>query len=252
MLGRRFTLLIIPEEGGQTFELKVRRFFIWVLLGMALAVATLLGLGMGSFLRVQRLEQVVVQLRHEKKILEEEFLLVEDLEKDFQQLAMKNRQLQSILIGPKNGGEDNELLAGADLRHQYISSTKRLETGKVRSVPTLWPTRGQVKRFFDPTFAGVIIANPVGSLIRASAQGQVLQAEFDQQLGYMVRIDHGNGILTVYGYNSRLLVHPGDYVRKGHPIAFSGQSGATTWPGLYYAVREDGKPRDPLLYRLWL
>ena len=248
---RRFTLLLIPEEGGQTFELKIWRFFIWILLGLALVITILFGVGVGSFLRVERLEKRLVQLEHEKKILEDEFLLVEELERDFQQLAMKNRQLQSILIGPKNR-DNNKLLASSDLRHQYISSTKRLETGKVRSVPTLWPAFGQVKRFFDNTFAGVVIANPVGTLVRASAQGQVLHAKFDRHLGHMVLIDHGNAIITIYGYNSRLLVHTGDYVHKGQPLALSGQSGDCTWPGLYYSVQENGKPYNPLLYQLWL
>ena len=75
---------------------------------------------------------------------------------------------------------------------------------------------------------------------------------FDEKLGYVVELDHGSGISTQYGYNSHLLVAQGDYVQKGQTIALSGNSGETLSSALYYDVRENDQPRDPLLYRLWL
>ena len=79
-----------------------------------------------------------------------------------------------------------------------------------------------------------------------------MQAGYDKDFGYMVTLDHGNGLLTQYGYNARLFVEVGDYVLKGQSIALLDEGREARRPGLHYAVQEDGQFRDPLLYRLWM
>ena len=107
-------------------------------------------------------------------------------------------------------------------------------------------------RQFSATFPAAIIAVPRRSLIRASGTGEVIRAGFDTRLGHLIVIDHGNGLVSHYGYNARLMVEAGDFVQKGQPIALSGRSGEAEIPSLYYAIRENGRFRDPLEYRLWL
>ena len=79
-----------------------------------------------------------------------------------------------------------------------------------------------------------------------------MQAGYEEHLGYVVMLDHGNGLLTQYGYNAHLLVDVGDYVLKGQSIALLDRGRGSRRPGLHYAVQEDGQFRDPLIYRLWM
>ena len=71
---------------------------------------------------------------------------------------------------------------------------------------------------------------------------------YQQGYGWGVFIDHGNGVVTVYGHNSALTVSPGQYVQQGDVIALSGQTGWATGPHVHYEVRINGQYVDPELY----
>ena len=164
-------------------------------------------------------------------------------------LKRGNDQLRAILGKPEALDEAAVQRRAAS---PYISSMQRLCWGHVHTVPTLWPLRGPVYRPFSEEHPSVVIAAAAGSLVRASAAGQVMQAGYEEDLGYVVILDHGNGLLTQYGYNAHLLVDVGDYVLKGQSIALLDEGRGSRRPGLHYAVQEDGQFRDPLLYRLWM
>ena len=89
-------------------------------------------------------------------------------------------------------------------------------------------------------------------MVRASGQGWVERADFDETLGNLVVIDHNSGVKSLYGYVATILVNEGDYVEKGQPIALSGTSSATGIAGLYFAIHENEKPHNPVDYLLWL
>jgi len=248
----RITLLIIPEEGGKTFELKVPRILVGLGAAAAAVVLVLLGLGFKAYVDAREFGRMVARLEREKALLEEEVSQIEQLEQVLQRLQRSNHQLRSIL------GESEKIELGEEgfgsfgSRDSYIPTVERLRWGHVHSVPSLWPVQGGVVRRFSATFPGTVIAVPRKSLIRASGTGQVVRAGFDARLGHLVVIDHGSGLFSQYGYNTRLLVEVGDFVQKGQPIALSGQSGEAQIPSLYFAIRENGRLRDPLDYRLWL
>lgn len=246
----RITVLVIPEEGGKTFELKIHRLLLWFLGLCSIAFSTLLALGFRSYLDARDLDQMVTRLERDKALLEEEVGQIKQLEQVLLRLRRSNNQLRAIL------GESQDL----DLESSqssvdempYISAMKRLRWGHVQTVPTLWPLRGTLQQPFSEERPFVFIAASAGNLVRASASGQVVRAGYDEHLSYVVAIDHGNGLLTKYGYNARLLVETGDYVIKGQSIALSGRGDGSRGPGLHYAVQEDGRFRDPLLYKLWM
>lgn len=243
------TLIIVPEKGRKTFEFKISGTLVWLLGLCGVALLVLLSFGLSSYLDMRETAQKAALLEQDNALLEEQVGQIDRLEKMLVRLKRGNDRLRAILGKP--GALDEEAVQHSD-DPPYISSMQRLSWGHVHTVPTLWPLRGPVLRPFSEEHPAVVIAATAGSLVRASAAGQVLQAGYDKDLGYVVTLDHGNGLLTQYGYNARLLVDVGDYVLKGQSIALLDEGRGARRPGLHYAVQEDGQFRDPLLYRLWM
>ena len=96
--------------------------------------------------------------------------------------------------------------------------------------------------------AGVDIPAPTGSSIVAADRGTVIVAGWKNGYGYTVIIDHGNGITTLYGHNSRTTVSPGQFVNKGDVIARAGSTGNSTGPHCHFEVRINGSAVNPSSY----
>jgi len=92
---------------------------------------------------------------------------------------------------------------------------------------------------------GLDCPSPVGTEIHAAAGGVVRTAEVHPEYGLMLEIDHGNGLMTRYGHTSRILVKPGDLVKRGQVVADVGTTGRSTGPHLHFEVLVDGVPQDP-------
>jgi murein DD-endopeptidase MepM/ murein hydrolase activator NlpD len=97
---------------------------------------------------------------------------------------------------------------------------------------------------------GLDIANAVGTPIRSPAQATVAFAGRKSGYGQIVVLDHGYGLETWYGHTSKILVKPGQLVKRGQSIALIGNSGRSTGAHLHYEVRVHGIPVDPLAYIL--
>ncbi|MGI6751197.1 MAG: murein hydrolase activator EnvC family protein [Anaerovoracaceae bacterium] len=95
---------------------------------------------------------------------------------------------------------------------------------------------------------GLDIGVPTGSSIVAANSGTVIKAAWNNSYGYMVMVDHGGGIVTLYAHNSRLLVSAGQKVERGQQIALSGNTGVSTGPHLHFEVRVNGEYKDPQAY----
>jgi murein DD-endopeptidase MepM/ murein hydrolase activator NlpD len=95
---------------------------------------------------------------------------------------------------------------------------------------------------------GVDFAAPTGTPIFAAAGGVVVAAEPNTAFGNMVEVDHGKGLSTMYAHTSRMLVKPGDIVRKGQKIAEVGTTGRSTGPHLHFEVHVNGAPTNPSKY----
>ena len=93
---------------------------------------------------------------------------------------------------------------------------------------------------------GVDISVPSGTPIHAAADGVVVCAQWYGAYGYAVVIDHGGGVQTLYGHNSKLCVKPGETVKRGQVIAHSGATGYATGPHCHFEKRVNGMPVNPL------
>jgi murein DD-endopeptidase MepM/ murein hydrolase activator NlpD len=131
-------------------------------------------------------------------------------------------------------------------------------TDKLATKPSIWPTSGEVTSGFgwrnspwgggSELHQGIDIANSMGTPIVATADGEVVRSEWSGGYGNIVQIDHGNGIATIYGHNSRMLVSAGQSVRKGQVISSLGSTGKSTGPHVHYEVRVNGTAVDPISF----
>ncbi len=114
-----------------------------------------------------------------------------------------------------------------------------------------WPTRGRLLRGYKPKEAGkkgIYIGGHMGQPVKAAANGKVVYVG-SGLIGYgrLIIIRHNDNLLSTYGHNSKLLVEEDEFVKAGRVIAKMGSSG-TDHTGLYFEIRRDGKPVNPLTY----
>ena len=95
---------------------------------------------------------------------------------------------------------------------------------------------------------GYDIPAPYGSNIVAAQSGKVIYASYMNGYGYTVMIDHGGGLVTLYGHNSSLVVSKGASVSKGQVIAKAGSTGNSTGNHCHFEVRKNGKHTSPKPY----
>jgi septal ring factor EnvC (AmiA/AmiB activator) len=119
-----------------------------------------------------------------------------------------------------------------------------------------WPVAGTLLHDFGQpraggrlTWNGVVLAAARGSEVRAVYHGRVVFADWLAGLGLLVIVDHGEGYMTLYGYNETTLKSAGDWVAPGDVIATVGDSGGQARAGLYFEIRQGAKPVNP---RAWI
>lgn len=97
-----------------------------------------------------------------------------------------------------------------------------------------------------PTWKGVFIRAAEGAEVHAAAAGRVVFADWLRGFGNLLILDHGDSAMTVYGNNETLLASVGDRVEAGAVIAQVGNTGGSADAGLYFEIRVEGRPVDPL------
>lgn len=116
-----------------------------------------------------------------------------------------------------------------------------------------WPTHGKVTEYYGSRLAGgklrrngVIIETNSAIQVNAVHYGRVVFSDWIRGFGLMTIVDHGGGYMSLYGHNKSLLKEIGDWVRTGETIAYSGNSGGQQETGLYFEIRKNGRPQNPL------
>ena len=119
-----------------------------------------------------------------------------------------------------------------------------------------WPVAGALVHDFGQPRAGgqlkwngVVLAAGRGREVRAVYHGRIAFADWLAGMGLLVIVDHGEGYMTLYGYNETILKNTGDWVAPGDVIATVGDSGGQAQTGLYFELRQGTKPVNP---RQWV
>lgn len=114
-----------------------------------------------------------------------------------------------------------------------------------------WPVSGSLLTAYGGRLpdgrssTGVLIGAPAGTPVKAVADGTVVFAEWMTGYGMLLIVDHGNGYMSLYAHNDALLKTAGDRVTRGETLASVGNSGGQGRSGLYFELRQGGKPVNP-------
>lgn len=192
--------------------------------------------------QIERNEQFVAYRESRSGILER-------LEKD---IVEKDRQLKSLL---EHEQKLSALFNKLDKRDDKITFFEDIAPFNSLKGKLQWPVEGRLLNKFGSNrrgeslkWQGVKIGAATGNEVRAVYTGRVIFADWFRNLGLLVIIDHGDGYMTLYGYNQNLLKKPGDWVLGGETIAYVGDTGGQSVPGVYFEVRHRGKAQNPELW----
>ena len=118
-----------------------------------------------------------------------------------------------------------------------------------------WPVDGRRRNSFGASrgaggmrWHGINLAAAEGSAVRAIHHGRVVYADWLRGSGLLLILDHGDGYMSLYAHNQSLLKEVGEWVAPGTPISTVGNSGGLDRAGLYFEIRKDGKPVDPVVW----
>ncbi len=169
-----------------------------------------------------------------------------------QEIRTKEQRLQVFL-------QDEKELVRLLSQLQSVLSDIPPDAGDERPFPAargrlLWPTNGKLSARFGSQrkkagklrWQGIVISAKEGEEVRSVHDGRVAFADWLRGFGLLVIIDHGNGYMSLYAHNQSLYKSVGEWVSRGEVIATVGNSGGRTMPGLYFEIRHNGKPTNPL------
>lgn len=191
--------------------------------------------------RQQVLYKLSEQIRQQRKEID---TLVRD-EKRLARLIDKLARLSAAKPAPAaKPGQKVDKVADASLAGLDFNRLK----GKLAL-----PVAGEILHKFGtnrdgggPAWKGVFIRARQGTEVRAVGSGKVAFADWLRGFGNLLIVDHGEGFLSLYSNNESLYKQPGEPVRAGDVVAAVGATGGQDEPGLYFELRHQGKPFDPL------
>ncbi len=222
----------------------------------------------------------------DKKLLDTLKSQSEDIEKYSDSLEEETKRIEQIRAKLKNIEEDisfqqkkqKDILV--KLRQEtamYESSERQLERESVKLMYRIselssvgkgdnpestgafaYPVRAPITSPFGPRrhpifgvrsmHSGIDLAAPYGTPIKASEGGVVIYSGWYGGYGKVVIIDHAKGFSTLYAHLSSAKVTVGTRVKQGDVVGFEGSTGYATGPHLHFEVREQGKPKNPVIY----
>ena len=275
---RKISLLIVSSNASRTRELHLSRFWYYVLVGLVCTglASMIVGAVFSPYLAGIIMAETAGQTWKEqlKTAQNKTRQLTQELA-EMQQIAKSIRQLAGVVDFEASApapvteytsfvDETTEISLRENqlpflLHDQWIpideSDLNKRQLTLFRSTPSIWPVRGWVTREFqntsDPVMRrhfGMDFAAREGAPVLAVGDGIVMFSDWDQDLGWLVEVEHGYGFTTRYGHNSSLRVERGQRIRRGQIIALVGSTGRSSAPHLHYEVWKDNTSVNPRNY----
>lgn len=274
----KLTVLLVPEDNVEPYSFRIDHRLVKFLCFVATILVIHIFVGVFFYWKYADLSSYNKQLTRKNKLLVEDNKRVIALAEQFHSLEKEYQKVRNLLgvnseLDKETGGRtastrstlpvegtDSSQLSETEARlnltefkGRYLLTPKKSKLHDyAENIPTLLPVEGFLTSDFNKegwfvpkTHAGLDVAAKKGSVIRAAGSGVVIFANWTFDLGNLLIIDHGGGILSYYGHNQRLLRKERDYVKKGDPIALLGTSGRSSGPHLHFEIWKDGAPVDP-------
>ncbi len=190
------------------------------------------------------------QVQHEQDALKAR-------EAELAQLAKKRSRLL-VKIESTLSAEQQRLsaLESDRIKLQALVDELRQEqqaASEIASGRMAWPLVGQIKARYGEKkaqgtakWAGLLIKALKGNPVVAVHEGEVVYAEWLRGFGLLIIVDHNNGMMSLYGNNDKLMYNVGETVLPGDVLATVGNSSSLNETGLYFELRQDGSPVDPI------
>lgn len=212
-------------------------------------------------------ERIDAQMAHLREIEAEHAREANNLSAARQRRARALKQLESKL--ENNNTRLQKMQSDARALERLVSELRRAmeeaakaqpkpKGGKAQPAPVgrgqwPWPVKGEVLVRFGQQRAGgplrwqgMVIGAAPGTAVRAPANGRVLYSDWLPGLGLLMVLDHGNGLMSLYGHNEQLFRKVGDTVSAGEVLGDVGDTGVEGRTGIYLEIRTGKRPVDPL------
>lgn len=268
-MDRRFHIIITSEQGrARTFVIpknflkkSVRMLgallVIGVVAGMGFAAANFHALNSLASQNSAKAEQTANGATQQKPKITDVY----------GELSRRSQAIESILstldiptppapTGKDSGGPFTSL---SDSTYEDLILKVDQEIKAIRPLPLGFPVRATG---FSSTFGarldplngqeafheGIDLRGNPGAMVKATADGTVVEQGYNDDYGWYVRLGHDNNYTTLYAHNQKLLIRQGDKVVRGQTIALLGNTGRTTGPHLHYEIRRHNRPINPAKY----
>ena len=192
--------------------------------------------------QMSRLEQLASYREKRESVLDQLNTYKSEQDRELQSLQGNEEELSSLVNELKN-------------RQDVVELYETLVPFDSLKGTLTWPVRGNIINRFGTLksegklrWNGVRIAAARGTDITAVSAGKVVFADWFRNLGLLIIIDHGDGYMSLYGHNERLVKKSGDFVGTGEIIAKVGNTGGQTTNALYFEIRRQGNPLNPGLW----
>ncbi|MDW6002098.1 murein hydrolase activator EnvC family protein [Vibrio mangrovi] len=215
---------------------------------------------------IQELEQTKQQLdQHESQLTREQkqiqSLLTQQTQKHRQLKQAQQKRKQTVSKIRSSISSDKNYLAELQ-RNESRLKAEIAKAAKRNQIPMNgfsqqrgklpWPLQGKLLHRFGThqsgqiNWKGIVINATYGQAVKAVYPGSVVFSDYLRGYGLVVLLDHGQGDMTLYGFNQTLLKKEGDKVTAGETIALAGDTGGQPVPSLYFEVRRNSKASNPL------
>ena len=191
------------------------------------------------------------QKEHENRLSQK----IEELENLEKKVAQDNEALEAQLDELNREAEkiteelrQKEIAASTSSESSYDGGSMLWPVPTYSKISSKYGYRMHPILHVSKMHTGLDISAASGEQILAASDGKVILSAVKGGYGNCVMIDHGGGIVTLYGHCSRLLVSSGQSVVRGQVIALVGSTGMSTGPHCHFEVRVNGATTDPLNY----
>lgn len=256
---QQITLMLIFETGKQPITIKFSKLVYYLTLSLVGLLVLVSIIGTFTYARLLVHSNEREQLVQENEELRRLNSKISTLEQNLQAYRTMLGQIANLAgidlsqygmeIAETGSGVES---TGLSTDNQDLSGEAQQSSNEPVDEPKGMPVQGFISRTFRPNddnpktrHLGLDIAVKKGTRVKATADGEVGFAGWDETFGWKVVLKHRGDVETMYGHNDTLLVSTGQAVRYGQTIALSGNTGVSTAPHVHYEVRVSGQPVNP-------